>query len=239
MKLKRYNGNFAQCLAQIAKAGQKVATAKKGMQDRIKQGVNSDPCNKGAWFPENFNYVKGKVLVALADYNPQIPYAEQAVESNKKSGYFQLTQDIKLQGKSASQLLLEIAEEDAAKPIYNRRVLDSKRKETFSIPANRLGEEEISIFLARSEKIAKDYGILVHDALTNPNNKNPEITFYLASKQKQDFSAGFWLCRLDDIGRSGFDGYRSLDGGSGSLFGVVKSAKGTAKISQPNLKEII
>ena len=75
MELKRYNGNFAQCLAQIAEAGQRVATAKEGMQDRIKQGVNSDPCNKGTWFPENFNYVQGKVLVALANYNPQIHYA--------------------------------------------------------------------------------------------------------------------------------------------------------------------
>lgn len=239
VKLNKHTGNWAKCLAEM-EGKERPATAKQGFQERIRQGIDAD-ISKGSWFPENVNYVQGKVLWALSKYNPQIPYAEQAVQANRNGKYFQLTPEIKMQGKPASLLLLEIAEEDAVKPVHKRRVLDSKHKQTFSVPADKLGEVEEAVFLARGEKLAQRYGQWIYDELKLLDITNPTITFYLASQKDIDFSAGFWLCSVGRGYRSNFDGdNRYLYYDDGRLFGVEKSAKGTSqKIKQPSLKEII
>ncbi|HUS48803.1 MAG TPA: hypothetical protein VMZ91_01450 [Candidatus Paceibacterota bacterium] len=230
VNLHKHKGNWAKCLAEIERDKEKLVTARQGMQERIRQGTNAD-ISKGSWFPENVNYVQGKVLWALGKYNPQIPYAKQAVDANRmKCNYFQLTPEVTLQGKPASQLLLEIAEEDAVKPVHKRRVLDLKHKEALTIPADRLGEVEEAVFLARGEKLAKDYGQWVHDVLKSSDEKNPQITFYLASPQDYDFSAGFWMHGANRSFRSIFDGgSKSLDDNYGCLSGVKKTGEASSQ----------
>src|SRR3989344_3117975 len=217
MKLQRYNGNFTQCIAQAAKAEQKIATAKQGMQDRIAQGAGSDPCSKGAWFSENFNVVKGRILAAREDYNPLIQYAQTAVDAHRASNEFYLTEDILLNKKPASQILARIAEQDAKVPVSKKRVFDMGKAETHDIPTDSFADDKGIVFLAQNKKLAKDYGLFL-------KNKAgiSEVTFYLPALSKQDYSRGFWLCRLDGDYWSGFDGYdRSFNNYDGSLFGVV------------------
>ena len=156
MKLQRYNGNFAQCLAQLEEAEQKIATAKQGMQDRIAQGAGSDPCSKGAWFSENFNVVKGRILAAREDYNPLIQYAQQAVDAHKSNNEFYLIDDILLNKKPASQVLARIAEQDAKIPVPKKRVFDMGKAKTHDIPTDSFADDEGIVFLAQNKKLAKD-----------------------------------------------------------------------------------
>ena len=174
MKLQRYNGNFAQCLAQLEEAEQKIATAKQGMQDRIARGVNSGPCSQGAWFSENFNVVQERILVAREDYNPLIQYAQQAVDAHKSNNEFYLIDDILLNKKPASQVLARIAEQDAKIPVPKKRVFDMGKAKTHDIPTDSFADDEGIVFLAQNKKLAKDYGLFL-------KNKAgiPEVTFYL------------------------------------------------------------
>ncbi len=227
MELQRHDGNYAQCLAKIAGAKQKIATTKQGMQYRIKQGVDSDACTKGFWGSENFNVVDNRILAAIGKYNPLIPYAEQAVNAHRNGNEFYLTDKVLLQGKPATQVLKEIAEQDASKPVSKRRVLDLGQAKTHNVPTDSFANDDGIVFLAREKKLAEDYGLFL-------KNKAgiPQVTFYLPSTQSKDYTRGFWLYRLDDDYRSGFYGCSwVLDIGGGSLFGVrgKASAEGASQ----------
>lgn len=229
MNLQRYNGNWEQCIFQVNKANKKIATSKQGIQDRISKGEDSDYFQKGCWYPENFNIVNGRILVALGDYNPLIPYAKEAVNVHKNNQELYLTDDILLNGKPASQVLEEIAEQDKSKPVYKRRVFDMGKIQTHDISTDSFADDKGIVFLARGEKLAQRYGKFLNDKAGIK-----QIRFYLSTIGNQNYARGFWLCRLDEGGRSGFDGNdRDFDDGDGSLFGVCGSAEGTSqKISE-------
>jgi hypothetical protein len=227
-KLERNDyGDFAKCLTQLSSRGQRVATAKQAMRERIKQGASADICTSGFWLPENWNSVQGDMLVALQEYNPIIPYAQEAVNAHESGNDFYLTNKVLLQGKPALQVLRETAEEDASKPVYGRRVLISKDKNPITdVPTKSLGEQEEIIFLARGEKLAGQYGEFLHESgIKETSIYRPPI---IAGK---DLARGFWFCRLDGDDRSDFYGYSGcINGyGSGSLLGVSKSAEGTPR----------
>ena len=233
--LQRYNGNFAQCLAQIMKAGQTPATAKQVMRDRIKQGVKSDSYSKGTWIPENFNVVDGRILAARPEYNPLLKYAEQAVNCHRNNKEFYLTNNILLNENPASLILSEIAEQDAKKAVKNKRVYDMGKSKTHDVPTDSLADDKGIVFLAQGEKLAKEYGLFLKNEAGLPN-----VTFYLPLLSNKDYSRGLWLYSVAGDG-SNFDGYnRSLNSDYGFLFGVRNSAEGTQKNLQvPTLKQII
>jgi len=236
MELQRYDGNFAQCLAKVAGAKQKQTSTRQGMQYRIEQGVNSNACKKGFWGSENFNVVDNRILATIGEYNPLIPYAEQAVNCHRNGNEFYLNDNVLLQGKPATQVLKEIVEQDSGKPVSKRRVLDLGQAQTHNVPTDSFADDNGIVFLARGKKLANDYGLFL-------KNKAgiSQVTFYLPSIQSKDYARGFWLCRLAVGDWSVFNGY---DGGlgndGGSVFGVrgkSKSAEGASqKISAEERK---
>lgn len=240
MKLQGYDGNWEQCISQVNQANQKIATAKQGMSDRITKGKGSEYFQKGCWYPENFNVVNKRILVALGDYNPLIPHAKQAVLAHKDNKEFYLTDDVLLNKKPASQVLEEIAEQDKPKPIHEKRVFDIGKLQTHDIQTDSFADDNVIVFLARGEKPAQKYGNFLDKKLGIK-----KITFYLPSISEKDYARGFWLCRLGGDGRSDFDGYWGLNVDGGSLFGVCESAEGTSQktsgriIESPRLSEIL
>jgi len=235
MELQRYNGNFSKCLAEVVRAKQKIATAKQGMQYRIEQGVNSDAYKNGFWCPENFNVVDGRILAALGDYNPLIPYAEEAVKAHWNNREFYLNDAVLLNGKPAAEVLKEIAEQDSEKPVYKKRVLDLGQTQTHDVSTDSFADDKGIVFLARGKTFADKYGLFLKNKA-----RTPKITFYLPSVSQENYSRGLWICRLGLGCRSDFDGYyRSLDIDNGSLFGVSceRSAEGASqKISASEKK---
>lgn len=228
VKLERTDlGNFVKCLAQISAREGKIATAEQAMQERIRQGAGADICTRGFWLPENWNSIQGDILVGLQNYNPIISYARRAVNAHKKGEEFYLSNKVLLGGKPATQVLREIAEADAKKPVYKRRVLISKNKEQKTdVPTKRLGEEEEIIFLARGEKLAKDYGEFLYDF-----GIEKTLIYRPSLLEGKDLARGFWLFGLVADDRSVFVGnHRYLGYEVGSLLGVYeKSAEGTSQ----------
>ena len=227
MELQRYTGNFSKCLAEVVRAKQKIATAKQGMEYRIEQGVDSDVCQGGFWCPENFNVVDGRILAALGDYNPLIPYAEQAVNAHRGGKEFYLNDAVLLNGKSATEVLKEIAEQDSEKPVYKKRVLDLGQTQTHPVSTDSFADDNGIVFLARGKISANRYGLFLKNKA-----RTPKITFCLPFVSQENYSRGFWLYRLDLGGRSNlFGGYdRYFNDGDGSLFGVSckRSAEGAS-----------
>jgi len=235
MELQRYTGNFSKCLAEVAKAKQKIATAKQGMEYRIEQGVDSDVCQGGFWCPENFNVVDGRILAALGDYNPLIPYAEQAVNAHRGGKEFYLNDAVLLNGKPATEVLKEIAEQDSEKPVYKKRVLDLGQTSTHDVSTDSFADDDGIVFLARGKTFANKYGLFLKNQAGIP-----EITFYLPSISQENYSRGLWLCGLDGGYWSNFGGnYRGFGYVVGSRFGVSckRSAEGASqKISASEKK---
>ncbi len=224
MALERQTGNFA---VAYDKAKGRIATARQYMQERIKQGVGSNVCDEGAWTSENFNVVDRNIYGCLAEFNPLIPYRAQAVQA-MSAGEFYLTDEVLLQGKPAAEVLKEISEQDSTKPDYRKRVINLGQSQTHNVPTDSLADDKGIVFLARSKKLPRDYGMFL-------KNKAgiPEIIFYLPLIQPQDYARGFWLVRLGLGNRSGFDGSWGLYFDGGSVFRVrgKSSAEGAQKIS--------
>lgn len=218
----RYNGDFVECANQIAQAGQRMATAREGMQDRITDVTlkltNSNYFSQGGWYSEGTARINGVNHWCLGKYAPTTNYAQETLDANKAGTYLALTEAIKLGNKPASEVIQMIAEADAKKPVEQRRILIPTRQETFSVPSESLGDVDIARFLARDAKLAQDYGQLVK----NVGIKN--VIFYQLSGDK-DIAAGFWLYVLGD-GGSGFDGDNwDFDDAVGSSFGVRSRAR--------------
>ena len=82
MELQRIKGNWAYCLEQLGK--RKLADASQGMRDRIKRGTRDrEHFESGAWFADNFLYVKYKGLAFLGA-NPLCCYSLNTDKSNKR-----------------------------------------------------------------------------------------------------------------------------------------------------------
>ena len=237
-------GNWASCLAWLGR-NKRLASAKEGMQDRIERyGVNREDrehFDSGAYFSEDFNRVNGRILGARAKFNPLIPYSEQAIVK----GHLPLTEEIKMNGKPASQLLEEIAEKDAKKPIWQKRVVDLGRVETHKVPTDGFADCKTIVWLAQGEKLANDYGLnFLREKLDIQ-----EVRVYHAPLEGEDAAFGFWLYWLGSYYRSYFDcDYRGLDSDYGSVFGVpLKSAEGTSqkfrqekvRIFQPSFTDVL
>lgn len=237
------SGNWAYCLAQLGK--KRLATAREGMIDRIER-YEANPNDRthfdsGAWFSENFNRVDNRILGARAEFNPLIPYAEQA----SKAGYLQLSEDIKMKNKPVSQLLNEIAEKDLNKSLWQRRVVDFGEVKTHNVPTDSLADDDTIVWLAQGKELARDYGLF----LRKPEINIKEVTVNHSPLAKEDYARGFWLCWLDRGSRSSFlCDDRSLDDGSGIVFGVSgKSALGTSqksgqekvRIFQPSFEDVL
>jgi len=161
MESKIYYSSFPKCLEKIAKHNQKIGTTKDLMEKRMEEGLKSRVCYSSFWLPENYNIIDGKLFLSLQEYNPLILYSKEALNNSLRNIFdpFILNESIQLNGKSASQIIPEIAEEDASKRLYERRVLLCEEPETPRfISSKSLGENEEIIFLARGEKLAKEYG---------------------------------------------------------------------------------
>jgi len=241
--MKRYNGNFVQCLEEIKNAGQEVATASEGIIARIKQGANSNYRGKGCWHPEGTARIGGTNYWCLQQFAPTTHYPQETLEANKNKKYLPLTNDIKLGKKPASQLIREIAERDAELPISKRRVLIPENQQTFLVPSCDLGKIDIAIFLARNQELAEKYGYFL-DRICGIK----EIRFYQFEDCYDYVAAGFWLRWLVRGDVSGFGGGRGFDYSDGSLFGVAKRGAlsqkkivegDSKKIFAPTLKQVL
>lgn len=248
MILQRINGNWAQCLAHLGK--RKLATAAQGMQDRIKKYEEHVTC--GAWFAENFNCVGGTILAARLKYNPLIKYAEQAVQA-QRAGEFYLTPDIvDSKGKPYSQLLVEIAQQDARKPLEEKRVVDLGKVVTHTVPTDSFADDDTIVWLAQGETLAKEYGLFLRNKLPE-ELRLTEVTVRHMPLSGEDYSGGFWLCWLGRGGGSVFYcNDRNLCNDYRSVFGVApagareiakgdsqKSRSPEVRVSTPTVDKII
>jgi len=240
----RYRGNFATALQKLAKAKQTFATPAQAMDERKKYGSNwSDAsiCTEGAWYNASFNEVGSRILATRGEFNPLIDNSEQAVKS-MRTGEFYL-EDVLLNGKPASQVLAEIAEQDAKKPVYRRRVADLGQIKSHDVPTDCFADDDTIVFLAESKKRASDYGLFLRNSAEIPHSR-----VYMQDIIGKDKSRGFWLSGLGVGGGSDFIGYGSCRGvgdDDGSLFGVYGGAEGASKkisaraIKIPNLSELL
>jgi len=214
MELKRYTGTFPDCKAQIEKARQRIATARQGMQDRIRQGPNPPYSQNGCWHPEGTAKIDGTNYWCLGKFAPTTHYPQQTLEANR---YLFLTDKIKLGKKPATQLIRKIAEQDVKLPVHKRRVLIPEKQDSFTVYSKYLGDVDIAQFLARDPKLAERYGKFLKDKCGIP-----QVWFYQIEEDEDNVGAGFWLRGLDRGDDSYFDGYnRDFYDGHGSLFGVV------------------
>ena len=235
MALERQTGNFAVAYEKASSEG-KPATARDLLKERIKQGIDSDVCYPGAWTTESFSCIQGNIYGALAEFNPLIPYAQTAVDAHKNNREFYLTPDILLNGRAATEVILEIAEQDTARPTYKKRVINLGKTKTHNVPTDSFADDNGIVFLARSKKLAKESGLFL-------KNKTGirEVTFYLLPIQSKDYARSFWLDCIGHGGRSNFYcDYWDLYYDLGSLFRVrgKKSAEGAQKISPKEMRAL-
>ena len=224
--LTRYNGNRVSCDAQIAQAGERMATASEGIQDRILKGFNSDYKEKGCWHSEGIARINGVNYWCQGKYAPTTQYAQKTLEANNAGQYLALTRDILLGKKPALEVIQHIAEMDVDKPVEKRRVLIPSRQGTFTVASKDLGDVDIARNLARGAKLAQDYGNFL-----DKDCNIKEVVFYQLSGDK-DIAAGLWLYGLGDGSNSSFSGdNRDFDNSGGSSFGVRgrASAVGTSQ----------
>lgn len=214
--LTRYNGNRVSCDTQIRDAGQRMATAREGMADRILKGFNSDYTKNGCWHPEGIARINGINYWCLGQFAPATLYARETLEANKAGQYLALTEVIKFGKKPASEVIKRIAELDADKPAEKRRVLIPARQDTFSVDSRDLGDVDIAQFLAGDARLAQDYGIFL-----DRDCRIEKVTFdqpFLS----EDIATGLWLCKQQCDYFSDFDGSGrgNFDAEGGSSFGV-------------------
>ena len=222
MTLQRIDpGNWAWCLK---KAKGNPATAAALMEDRRETNAKIH-YETGAWTPENFNCVNGRILSARKEYNPLIKYAQEAVEAHRVGNEFYLTEDIvDANGKPYTQVLEQIAEQDAKKPIEQRRVVDLGKVITHQVPTDAFADDDTIVWLAQGEKSAEEYGLFLRNNLQE-DLRLQEVAVYHADLLNKNFARGFWFYRLDGGDGSDFGcGDRILDSDNGSVFGESDSA---------------
>lgn len=195
-------GDLAYCLKQLDIRDLRLASAKEGMLDRIER-FNANPNDKthfdsGAWFSENFNRVNKRILGARAEFNPLIPYIEQVAYK----GYLPLSEEVRIKSKPALQLLNEIAEKDAIKPLWERRVIDLGKVKTYNVPTDSFADDDTIVWLAQSKELARDYGLF----LRKPEIDIKEVNVYNAESEGKDSAFGFWMYGLNKYFWSSFDG---------------------------------
>ncbi len=226
MELIRYTGTFPDCKAQIEKAGQRIATARQGMQDRIRQGPDSHYLEGGCWHPEGTARINGTNYWCLGKFAPTTHYPRKTLKANKSNKYLPLTDEIKLGEKPAVQLIKEIAEQDAELPAHKKRVLIPKEQYSFPVPSEDLGDVDIAQFLARDPKLAGRYGKFLKNKC-----EIPKVWFNQIGNNWDNVGAGLWLHGLDLGDDSDFygnlRGFYYADGGS--LFGVSPEVRSTSE----------
>lgn len=228
----RYRGDFAVALRKLASAKpkQRFATPAEAMDERIRQGVKADICTGGAWYNASFNEVNGRVLATKGQFNPLIEHAQQATEA-MRTGEFYLTDEILLGNKPATEVLLEIVEQDAKKPIYRKRVIDLRQTEAHDVPTNCFGDDDTIVFLAESKARANKYGLLLRNKAGIKSSK-----VYMQDLVGKNKSRGFWLNRLD-VRSDFYCDSRDLYYDNGSLFGVYESGEATSPKILPYTEE--
>src|SRR3989344_2119686 len=128
-------GNLASCLEKLSNQQLRWATTAEIIRDRIARPIqDKEHFNYGAWTSDNFNRINGRILGARAEFNPLIPYAQQA----SINGYLPLNEETQINNKPVSQLLEEIADKDKKKPLWKRRVVDFGKVKTHDVSTDSL-----------------------------------------------------------------------------------------------------
>lgn len=221
-------GNWAYCVAQARSMNKGVASGKEVIEDRLERGVNDkEHFERGTWLAEDSNIVDGRILLARGEFNSLIPYAEQVVKA-QRTGEFYLTDEIVRGKRPFTQVLKQIAEKDARKPLEKRRVLDIEQAKTHQVPTDNFADDPVIRWKAESPKLANRYGLFLRNKLPE-NLRLLEVTVYLPGIIGKDYARGHWLGRLGRGGGSFFGcDYWDLGDDGGSVFwGSVKSAEGT------------
>ena len=221
--LTRYTGNFADCTGQIAKAGQRVATAREIIIDRVLLGKGSAYSSVGGWIPEGTVKIDGVKYWCLGEYAPTIQCAQKAVNVNNNCQYLALTEEIKLRDELASIAIPRIAEEDKNKLPERRRVLIPEIQKTFSVDASESGDVDIMRFLTRDAKLARDYGNFIKQ-----KHEVEEVSFYqISGNVLGNVAAGISLDGLEYAHISNFYAYmRDFHDFEGSLLGAQINSGG-------------
>ncbi len=231
-------GNWAYCIAKARSMNKGVASGKEVIEDRLERGVNDRThFERGAWPAEDSNVVDGAILLARAEFNPLIPYAEQAVEAQITEEFY-LTDRIRKGKIPFTQVLKQIAEKDARKPLEQRRVLDIGKAKTHSVSTDSFADDPTIRWISQGPKLANRYGLFLRNELPE-DLRLPKVTVYLPEIIGKDYAREHWLDRLGRSYWSVFGcGDRYLFNVDGSVFGVsVKSAEGTSRqVSEPKVR---
>lgn len=199
MVLLRCEGNWASCVSQLN--GKVLASGMEVMLDRIERGKEDKEhfergtwlAEGGTWLSENTYVLDRQILMVRMPLNVLIPYAEKATEAHALGKEFYLTNEVLLQGKSAKQILSDIAREDKNKPLIERRVLVSSNDKAYDVSWDRFGDDDTMVWLAQSKGLAKDYGKFLHN---DSGLDIRSLRFYLPATNLGDIVRGNWLYGL-------------------------------------------
>lgn len=243
--LTRFVGNRVDTLKAIARCRMRDSTASEGMRGRMLDvrecGRESSYFSYGGWHSEGTARINGVNYWCKASFAPTTLYPRQTLDANIKNRYLELTEDIKIGTKPATEVIQRIAEIDAKKPVSKRRILIPTDQSFYYTRETRdLGSQDVPVFLAEDEDLANDYGDMLSGF---------KLAF-VAFKQlsgKENIASGFEFDVLGDHTEgSCFQGDKKGFGWvAGSSFGVHRQVRSSIKkkdsderILSPSLRDI-
>lgn len=183
--------------------GYRVISAQENARLRMQEGIGSDISRNGNWTREGFLYVPDRG-VFLTRNSPIMANARKATKAHRSGKGYYLT-------------------DTQVEQALGKNLVDSINITNTSIPTNRFGEDQTTLFVFGEE--AESYGRFLKD-----EGKIEAMPVYLTEVGKKPFARQMWFRFVDT--RSEFGGnFRGLGVGN-RLRGVSEGAEGTQKISK-------
>ncbi|MDP1728674.1 MAG: hypothetical protein Q8L27_00540 [archaeon] len=213
---------FDEAKAELENKDYSIITPEQFAQLRIAKGASHSVSTSGAYTSMGDIMIpkKGRFLTPLSLVMKNPTEATQAHRNGKE---------------------FYVSDEDTEKALENSIVIPYNQSE---VPFNRFAEDPITAFVF--EKIAKEYGEFLQETFKEVGITAMPLLFdyerYINS-QKSPFANQLWLHGLGGDVQSDLDGIsRGLDYGDavrGVKFVEPRSGEDRAKVSVPNLKEIL
>jgi hypothetical protein len=188
---------FDQATEAIRAGGGNLASAYDVARARMDKGSTHSLSTYGSWVKEGFVYApKQNPLLVRESPLVEARLARDATNAHRAGKDFYLD-DAMAKG------FVSQAEEDASKPLAERRVLRFGKAKDYTIPTNRFGDDEVTQFLFKD--VAADYGRF----LASSGIKQMPVWFADKSgvdKSEMPFLRQLWFHWLGVDGQSGLFG---------------------------------